>query len=343
VRLASIEGIRLSNYSVRLMVDVMRRAGVDAHAVAASSGIMLEKISDPRAEISGMQELAMQHAFVEATRQTPHAWFRAGLRYRLLSYGALGQLVLTAPTLSSAFAAVGKFQDLTFSLLDYQLCTDDEGIASLTADDSFVPQELRDFTLKRALGSVYTFLADLFQAQPPLQRIESPLPRPARWCRYAKFLPFPVEFDRDRTCWVFKPGATKEQLPMANPLLNQTYDQMCEMLTRHARAYDGCVARVLTVLSAPAAPRLLTAAETAAELNMSERTLHRRLEQRGLKFGQLRDQMLVQRARALLDNTTLSVAQIAEQLGFAETSSFSRAFKRLSDIAPAEYRARRSS
>ena len=50
------------------------------------------------------------------------------------------------------------------------------------------------------------------------------------------------------------------------------------------------------------------------------------------------DQMLLMEAAWLLQTTTLSVAQIADRLHFAETASFARFFKRLKGCTPKEYR-----
>jgi AraC-like DNA-binding protein len=50
------------------------------------------------------------------------------------------------------------------------------------------------------------------------------------------------------------------------------------------------------------------------------------------------DRMLLMEAAWLLRTTTLSVAQIADRLHFAETASFARFFKRMKGMTPKEYR-----
>ncbi len=75
-------------------------------------------------------------------------------------------------------------------------------------------------------------------------------------------------------------------------------------------------------------------------LGLSERTLYRRLAAQGLTFGQMVDQVREQRATYLLDNTRMSVEAVAESLGFAETASFSRAFKRWKGLSPLRFRGR---
>ena len=47
------------------------------------------------------------------------------------------------------------------------------------------------------------------------------------------------------------------------------------------------------------------------------------------------------RAMGLLQQTALSVTQIGVQIGFRETSSFTRAYRRFTGVTPSEFRRRR--
>ena len=75
----------------------------------------------------------------------------------------------------------------------------------------------------------------------------------------------------------------------------------------------------------------------ARRAGVSIATLRRRLQAEGLPgFRDLRDRALSQAARTLLDRRT-SPSAIAEQLGFSDLRSFSRAFKRWTGLTPAAY------
>ena len=79
--------------------------------------------------------------------------------------------------------------------------------------------------------------------------------------------------------------------------------------------------------------------EAAQALHMSTRTLHRMLKNEGTSFRELLDQLRKERAVALLADQRCSVAEVGFLLGFAELSSFSRAFKRWTGKSPAVFRA----
>jgi AraC-like DNA-binding protein len=67
---------------------------------------------------------------------------------------------------------------------------------------------------------------------------------------------------------------------------------------------------------------------------MHPRTLDRHLESYNINFRQLSNDTLFALACQLLKNTTLDIEQISTTLGYARTSSFSRAFKRWSGKTP---------
>ena len=71
---------------------------------------------------------------------------------------------------------------------------------------------------------------------------------------------------------------------------------------------------------------------------MSARSLFRQLAASGTSYQFLLDEARYARARFLLDETDLSVAAIAERLGFADTSNFARTFRRLAGVTPVAFR-----
>ena len=76
----------------------------------------------------------------------------------------------------------------------------------------------------------------------------------------------------------------------------------------------------------------------AADLSVSNRTLQRKLKDEGTSFMDLLQDTRLQLARKYLRQPGRSVVETAYLLGFSEPSTFSRAFKRWTGRAPAEYR-----
>ena len=76
----------------------------------------------------------------------------------------------------------------------------------------------------------------------------------------------------------------------------------------------------------------------ASRMRCSGRTLQRRLAERNLTFQMLLDSIRKDRAIDLLAKTRLPIAQIAERTGFADDSTFHRAFKRWTGRSPGAFR-----
>ena len=85
--------------------------------------------------------------------------------------------------------------------------------------------------------------------------------------------------------------------------------------------------------------RRLRINEIANALDLSVRTLQRRLAEHGLVFSELVEQTRVDLAREMLRDPDLLIRDIASEAGYAESSHFTRAFRRVTGITPREFRA----
>jgi AraC-like DNA-binding protein len=74
----------------------------------------------------------------------------------------------------------------------------------------------------------------------------------------------------------------------------------------------------------------------ARRLGMSERSLRRRLRSEGVGFHDVVHQAMGQLARAMLREPASTIRQTAYRLGFADVSSFHRAYKRWTGRTPSE-------
>lgn len=76
----------------------------------------------------------------------------------------------------------------------------------------------------------------------------------------------------------------------------------------------------------------------AKQLNMTSRTLHRQLNQLGLSFNNLRIGLIVEMAKEALLKSDAKVTEIAQELGYSESSAFVRVFKRSEGMSPLQFR-----
>ena len=85
-----------------------------------------------------------------------------------------------------------------------------------------------------------------------------------------------------------------------------------------------------------------TLARLAARLRMSERTVQRRLGDDGTSMQALLDEVRCQISVRQLAESSRTIAEISDAVGFAEVRAFHRAFKRWTGSTPAAYRPSRA-
>jgi len=78
--------------------------------------------------------------------------------------------------------------------------------------------------------------------------------------------------------------------------------------------------------------------DVAQNLNMSARTLRRKLSEENSSFRQVVDQLRRDMAIRYLRETDLTVEDIAESLGFSDAANFRQAFRRWTKAAPYEFK-----
>ena len=88
--------------------------------------------------------------------------------------------------------------------------------------------------------------------------------------------------------------------------------------------------------------RCLNAQQCANLLKTSVRSMQRRLQALDLQFSTLVDEVRYDLARDKLLNSSDTIGEIAEALGYSNQRNFIRAFYRWSSISPAEFRRQRN-
>ena len=73
-------------------------------------------------------------------------------------------------------------------------------------------------------------------------------------------------------------------------------------------------------------------------MTLSPATLSRRLQEQGIHYQNIKDDIRRETAEALLMHSKLSIKDIAFRLGFQDSSAFSKTFKNWYSMTASEYR-----
>lgn len=123
----------------------------------------------------------------------------------------------------------------------------------------------------------------------------------------------------------------EELLDLLTPVLDRTLDE--KMNSR------SCGWKVKWVIKQSLRDGRYDIQTVARELNLSDRTLQRRLTEEGTSFKQLLTQARHEQAKAYLADLTLDIKEVARLIGYEDQNSFYRAFRLWEGDTPARWRA----
>jgi len=126
-------------------------------------------------------------------------------------------------------------------------------------------------------------------------------------------------------------------LPQGDRETSRYFRQQCQMLIAKLKSQSHLADDVRLILLSQ--PGEFPTVELAAErLNMSTRTLRRRLKAEGSSFRELLDEVRFQLAREYLAETSLPLSEVSWLLGYTEPGNFSHAFNRWCGMSPRAFR-----
>jgi AraC-like DNA-binding protein len=336
MRLATYKDVRFPNMSVRLMHDVLVENGIDPRPAINESQIDPWAVGAAGGSLTGVQELAFQSAFARMTADRRELWSVVGFRYRLPTFRSNGFAMMTAPTLREWARAVAENVDFYYSFCDMTVIESSGAVTGLQLAYAETPPDLVEFSIHRDLAAATSALDELWEGPFPYERIAVPLAEIDPRLR-AK-IPVPIHFDAEALRFEWSTTLSTCTLPHGDELQFQTYLDEARRVARQFRLDDDWKASVTAAMTRTS-PMAAGLTELAASLNMSERTLQRRLRSVNIGFRELRDQARFAIAREALANSNVSIADLAHRLGYAEPAAFATAFKRWAGCSPTAFRA----
>lgn len=154
---------------------------------------------------------------------------------------------------------------------------------------------------------------------------------------YEQYLRIPVKFGAAANRLIGPTDIMDAPLQAAGVATAPAYLRQCELLLRQMEAAGGYESAVRRLLLSSRG-RFPGAPEIARGLNLSERTLRRRLQEEKTSYQAIVNDVRNHLARQYLIDTDLSVADIGILVGFEDLSNFRHAFQRWNGVSPSRFR-----
>lgn len=164
-------------------------------------------------------------------------------------------------------------------------------------------------------------------------------PEPENLDSIRHFFPCPVEFEQPYNSVSFSARQLDAELLRSEAELEAflpvaPYHVVIKPVTSDA----SITTRILSILGDDFRDDLPSFEALTSMLNMSPRTLRRRLEKEGTSYQRIKDNARRDVAITLLSRDRMTVSDVAERVGFSDPSAFHRSFKKWTGLSPGAYR-----
>ena len=257
------------------------------------------------------------------------------------SYSVLGYIAMNCATVGEALACIPLYEKIV----------GDMGVTSIQGDGDNVRVEwrcqfsnpvVRRHVIENVLASWtrYTrWMSGKDNENPQQVWFEHAAPpEPALLAEYQQIFHAPVHFQQSCSALIVSRHQLAEPIRQADAQLLQTLLQHATSVLATIDQHESVAVRVKNLLRLQINETLPRKETIASQLNLTARTLQRRLSEEGTGFLEVLNELRQEMAEYYLAQGSLSLDEIGIRLGFAEPRSFHRSFKQWTGLTPGKYR-----
>jgi AraC-like DNA-binding protein len=319
------------------LIRYLERSGHSIEEFSRLSGVSGEAPKDPDARVPFDAMLRSWAAALELTRN-PALGLAVGADYSSNSHGILGHLISHSETLGGALKVLCRYQMLLSGGDPIELKEGrTQAYLIFNADDP--NPAVWPTVVERTFASIVTVARGEALGHFFLEGVELDYPEPAHASAYRRFFSAPCRFGAKASRLIF--SSTHLGLRMRN-----RHSALHSLLSREAESThkglfeekNATTAKLWKTLPNLLDRGVISVRDASEALNLSERTLHRRLSLEGATYLELLDKARFERSMRLMAAPGISLEEVALACGFLDNSGFYRGFKRWTGMAPRAYR-----
>ncbi len=314
-----------------ILWNILQDYGYDAESIFLEEGISREMILKSGVRITQARVDSLWSKVNELI-DDPCFGLRGAKFWHPSHLHALGYAWLASGTLREALNRAARFAHIISEDREHWLEDTAKGLAATLSHSLKLPAHM-DMSMSILMSACrLNYGADLNPVD--VHFIHS---KPACAEEYYSYFNAPVKFNADSDSLTLPADAVDRRLPIGNPQLAKLSDQY---IISYLAELDknNIVQRVKGAIIDMLPSGGVSGEKVAQRLNMSIRSLQRKLQSAHTTFGTLLDDARQEIAEHYIHDSTISLTEIAFILGYSEYSSFWRAYKRWTKTSPSEIR-----
>ncbi len=253
------------------------------------------------------------------------------------AFDVVGYCALNSPTLGDAFARVSRYHSIwTDGALFTVETSNDTSAIVYSYSDTSIREHRQDAEM--TLATVTTLCRNICSPGFAPTTVEFQHDAPADTSEHIRLFRCPINFRAPANKLTFSSSFLSSPIAKADASLCAVLDRHAEELLAKFPPRDSLVDRVRGIIAGELRGGDPSLERIADQLGLTPRTLQRKLQEFGTSHNELLDTMRRQLAMRYLREDEMAICEVAYLLGFSESSSFHRAFKRWTGLTPKEFR-----
>ncbi len=321
--------------SSRALIEACEALGLEVAPLLAAAGIERSLLEDPDARLPA-ETVGTLWALAYQQSGDPHLALHAAEALPLGAYKVVDYLAWNAPTVGGAFAELARYFPLINSTVRLRLEVGTD--VRILLESPYDPAALTRPYAEYALAAIFLRVRSAMRLSFTPRLVCFAFPPPDDTTEHERVFGCPVRFGAGENAVVFDAESWALVNEVADPGLFAVLEEHARLRVEKVSREAPAVTEVRRALMSELKGGNPSVAAVARRLAISPRTLQRRLQSQGLRFSDLLDSLREGAAKTYLADPRLAIAEVAYLLGFADQSSFHRAFKRWTGKTPNEYR-----
>jgi AraC-like DNA-binding protein len=320
------------------VIEDLRRRRIPVDGLLKEVGLRRTDVDNPE---NRLPQAAVFRLIESAARLAgdPSYGLRLGAAQDARARGVLGFLALNSPTLIDAMINMERFYKVAREGGEFEIERKD-GHVTLR----FRPGDpaLRGFRQNAEFLAATTVRVCRDLTRHAIFPIGAEFihEKPNAKVEYEDILGCPIKFGQAWDSVIYTEETMRLPVEGADIKLRQVLELMCQRVLGPAPEMQDLVRKVRELILDKLPTGLANIDVVAEELNVSSKTLERRLAERGESFSGLLDGARYEAAKHYLEATDMRISQIAYMAGYTEPSALVRAFKRWTGRTPLQFRDR---
>jgi AraC-like DNA-binding protein len=321
---------------VQALIGAVEQAGVARDELLRAAGLEAAQLEADEKRMTRSDVYRICELAIELTGD-PALGLHWAERLTVNTFVPVSYLIAHSANLRTGFESLSRFARLLSDEPSYELIEQAGKLTVRCLGSDKESLRIQRFSAEMYLAGLYRVVRSFDLGARP-ERVSFAYAAPPYHEEYARVFDRPVHFEQPFTGIVFEQALLTSASPHRDQDIHDTLRALAER--RMSRLTQGVpyALRARELLVQRGWPERMDMQTVARALGLSVRSLRRRLAAEGKSYSDIENDAFAIVAKQLLRDKRRTIQETAYDMGFSDTTTFHRAFKRATGTTPSKFR-----